>query len=120
MAHAQKLTEEVKTLTVRVKELEATLQKHSKDPVTILGSDQASAISVTVSDYGNEEALCLGTGALSIGEEGHSRFHGDSAGSEVRRFNLILSGTAFHIRIHSTFKSYYQWVFVPPLLQSIE
>jgi hypothetical protein len=97
MAHAQKLTEEVETWTARVKELEAALQKHSKDPATILDSDQASAISesVTVSDRCDEKALCLGTGALSIGEEGHSRFHGDSAGSEVRRFILMLSCSHF-------------------------
>lgn len=74
MAHAEKLTDQVKSLTLKVQQLEAALAQ-AKD-MAISSETQASGRDI------NDVSKAIGS--LSIGSEGQARYHGESAGSEVR------------------------------------
>jgi hypothetical protein len=74
MAHADKLSEQVKTLTLKIQQLEAALSQ-AKDKA-VLSETQASG-DISVND------VSKAVGSLSIGSEGQARYHGESAGSEV-------------------------------------
>lgn len=80
MAQAQKLSEQVKTLHARVRELEIALaSSRSSDE-----RDDAfcSARELGLSD--GVEAVSEAIGSLSLGIDGQAKYHGESAGSEVR------------------------------------
>ncbi|KAF8737756.1 hypothetical protein AX14_012328 [Amanita brunnescens Koide BX004] len=72
MAHAEKLTDQVKSLTLKVQQLEAALAQ-AKD-MAISSETQASGRDI------NDVSKAIGS--LSIGSEGQARYHGESAGSE--------------------------------------
>ncbi|KAF9457528.1 fungal-specific transcription factor domain-containing protein [Collybia nuda] len=83
MAHAQKLTEQVKTLTSRVRELESTLHEtssndqgsnHNPLPETTTAGD------VPLREDANDVYEAIGS--LSIGLDGQTKYHGESASSE--------------------------------------
>lgn len=87
MAQAQRLSEQVKSLNARVRELEALALEQPKrlkeeihtetppsEPAMGNGKDDAEKIKVV------SEAI----GSLSLGLEGQAMYHGESAGSEVR------------------------------------
>ncbi|TFK32802.1 fungal-specific transcription factor domain-containing protein [Crucibulum laeve] len=84
MAHAQRLSEQVKALTSRVHELEEALgQTHSKDDST------HSLLQPSVTSNGDPEAYdeCVqdvseAIGSLSLGVDGQAKYHGESASSE--------------------------------------
>lgn len=80
MAHAQRLTEQVKNLTSRVHELETILRE--------TGGNNAYTIpdSTPVSGSDDEDIIDIyeTIGSLSIGPDGQSKYHGESASSEVR------------------------------------
>ncbi|KAG6837163.1 hypothetical protein H0H93_013753 [Arthromyces matolae] len=79
MAQAQRLTEQVKSLTGRIRELEAAL--------TLAGVSQERN---GLSDSGDRkigpseglETLTEAVGSLSLGIDGQAKYHGESAGSE--------------------------------------
>lgn len=74
MAHADKLNEQVKTLTLKVQQLEAALAQ-AKDKA--VSSETHASGDISVND------VSKAVGSLSIGSEGQARYHGESAGSEV-------------------------------------
>lgn len=79
MAHAQRLQEEVKTLTARCEKLERQLsQAKGVDPGDLqhlLGPD--SDLSEPVDNVSE------GFGSLSIGIDGQAKYHGETSSSEV-------------------------------------
>ena len=78
MAHAQRLQEQVKSLTSRCRELERELAQAKGDDAAVEpfvpphrnSPDNLSNVSETL-------------GSLSIGLDGQARYHGETAGSEV-------------------------------------
>ncbi|KAJ8094760.1 hypothetical protein PM082_010766 [Marasmius tenuissimus] len=84
-AHAQKLAEQVKTLSARVRELEAALAETSNgNPSRHLMNDPRSN-STTEIDALYEKGFQVVTesmGSLSIGSGGQANYHGESAATE--------------------------------------
>ena len=85
MAHAQKLTEQVKLQVTRIKELEHALS----DALASAGSDATHPLLKlstpeldTVYDAGLQD-VSDAIGSLAIGVEGQARYHGETASSEV-------------------------------------
>ncbi|KAF8631863.1 hypothetical protein AX15_002133 [Amanita polypyramis BW_CC] len=70
MAHAEKLSEQVKALTLKVQELESALAQAKNDDIQATGHD------IVIND------VSKAIGSLSIGSDGQTRYHGESAGSE--------------------------------------
>lgn len=81
MAHAQRLAEQVKRLTERVHELETALGHTPSDGEAsssqLEGSDNVASYQEGLQDV--SDAI----GSLSIGVFGQTKYHGESAGSEV-------------------------------------
>ncbi|KAF8636428.1 hypothetical protein AX17_003610 [Amanita inopinata Kibby_2008] len=75
MAHAEKLSEQVKALTTRVQELESALAQ-SKNEGAI--SQAQTAVQESTEIHEVSKAI----GSLAIGSEGQAKYHGESAGSE--------------------------------------
>ncbi|THH13451.1 hypothetical protein EW146_g6764 [Bondarzewia mesenterica] len=96
MAHAQRLTEQVKTMTARIRVLEQALSEAQVDkssPHPLLrdagGQDQFREISELESKYEADlENVTIDIGSLSIGLDGRARYYGETAGSEYLQ-NLI-------------------------------
>jgi hypothetical protein len=95
MAHAQRLQEQVKTLTAECNDLRAQLIaagiKHeprlsSTTPQTGLGEGSGMRMDHDHHDQGHHSD---NLGSLSIGVNGQSKYHGESAGSEVCRLLLV-------------------------------
>ena len=92
MAHSQQLTEQVKTMTARIKVLEQALSEAQADnsaPHPLLrdagGQDPFKEISDLESKYESDlENVTVDIGSLSIGLDGRARYYGETAGSEVR------------------------------------
>ncbi|KAI0255861.1 fungal-specific transcription factor domain-containing protein, partial [Lactifluus subvellereus] len=91
MAHAQRLTEQVKTMSVRIKQLETALT-HAQNgslPIPAPADDTLSQDSLQDSeptDLEYEEALdgvSKGLGSLAIDGEGKAQYYGETAGAEV-------------------------------------
>ncbi|KAF7430501.1 hypothetical protein PC9H_006209 [Pleurotus ostreatus] len=79
MAHANRLTEQVKILTKRVHELEGALASRGQcRPEDHSGVDNVSAEDWTQEIQGVSDTI----GTLSIGVNGQIKYHGESAGSE--------------------------------------
>jgi len=81
MAHAQKLAEQVKSMSARIQELEEALQQtQAGDAVhpLLTRADEEPLWDPTLEDV--SEAI----GSLFIGADGQAKYHGGSAGSEVR------------------------------------
>jgi hypothetical protein len=98
MAHAERLTAQVKTMSARIKELEATLANAQKaslpsgnEPVSQLeGSFQDSEL--TGDKYERDlDSVSKNLGSLAIDGEGKAQYYGVTAGAEVRPFSLDLS-----------------------------
>jgi hypothetical protein len=87
MAHAQRLTEQVRTMSVRIQELETALSQHSEhneqpfllSPTTMKTLRDADALW----DPALQE-VSDAIGSLSVGMDGQAKYHGVSAGSEAR------------------------------------
>jgi hypothetical protein len=97
MAHAQKLTEQVKSLTSRVHELETALRGTSNSGQSsshVLLSD-ASTLAGGDAAHEEEDDIYEAIGSLSIGLDGQTKYHGESASSEVSRIPhpLVLRGS---------------------------
>ena len=79
MAHAQRLQEEVKTLTARCQQLEKELTQakggDSSDLQHLLGPERELSEPV--------DSVSEGFGSLSIGIDGQAKYHGETSSSEV-------------------------------------
>ncbi|KAF8074813.1 hypothetical protein FPV67DRAFT_1665576 [Lyophyllum atratum] len=80
MAQAQRLSEQVKSLNSRVRELEAALAHNRRTGDTI--DAQTSSHSDVCYDDDGVTAVSEAIGSLSLGLEGQAKYHGESAGSE--------------------------------------
>ncbi|KAF4570041.1 hypothetical protein EYR36_009847 [Pleurotus pulmonarius] len=79
MAHANRLTEQVKILTKRVHELESALASRGQD----LPEGNNAVDNVSAEDWTQEiQSVSDTIGTLSIGINGQIKYHGESAGSE--------------------------------------
>jgi hypothetical protein len=87
MAHAQKLSEQVKSLTSRVRELETALQNKSNDDTGFTQLLSVLAVDPEVAFEDDLNSMSETIGSLSIGHDGQAKYHGESAGSEVGRFH---------------------------------
>ncbi|KAG6861339.1 hypothetical protein C0995_001318 [Termitomyces sp. Mi166 len=76
MAQAQKLSEQVKTLNARVRELETALSLSRVPERDRLGTHREPGQADSV------EAISEAIGSLSLGVDGQAKYHGESAGSE--------------------------------------
>ena len=92
MAHAQRLAEQVKAANARIKKLEcalseAQIQTGREGPHPLLQlnniNDTETSSLETLFDDGIHE-ISEAIGSLSIGLDGKAKYHGESAGSEVR------------------------------------
>lgn len=80
MAHANRLTEQVKILTKRVHELESALASRGQ----YRPEDHSRVDNVSAEDWTQEiQGVSDTIGTLSIGVNGQIKYHGESAGSEV-------------------------------------
>lgn len=89
MAHAQRLTDQVKTMAEKIKQLEQALAERSnatKHPPTLGESSRVSDgphdIHALFDSEGHIHEATDALGSLSIGQFGQVRYHGESAGSE--------------------------------------
>ncbi|KIK09061.1 hypothetical protein K443DRAFT_672096 [Laccaria amethystina LaAM-08-1] len=83
MAHAQRLSETNKTLTSRIHELESALaQAHAKDDGTHPLLQPDLNLNPDGDHDNNLQHVSEAIGSLSIGLDGQSKYHGESAGSE--------------------------------------
>ena len=87
MAHAQRLSEQVESLKARVQELELSLAKGETN-----GISRSMPAAADLSDTDVTEAI----GSLSIGVYGQSKYHGESASSEVSLLSSALSLVISH------------------------
>ena len=92
MAHAQRLAEQLKSANTRIKELEhalseAHVQTGGEGPHLFLLANNFNDTEIsslkTIYDDGIHE-VSEAIGSLSIGLDGKAKYHGESAGSEVR------------------------------------
>ncbi|KAL4073016.1 fungal-specific transcription factor domain-containing protein [Scleroderma yunnanense] len=93
MAHAQRLTEQVKSMTEKIKQLEQALEEAQtcSDPSKLhplprqssrLVSDDPPDIHTLFDEDGQMREAIEAMGSLSIGLHGQVKYHGESAGSE--------------------------------------
>jgi hypothetical protein len=99
MARAQRLTEQVKTMAARIKQLEIALASADNGPLALaaLGDSQGSLEDSEPNDveYEGEEPEEDGVskllGSLAVNSEGQAHYYGATAGPEVRFLSLDLS-----------------------------
>lgn len=91
MAHAQRLTEQVKTMSVRIKQLENALahaQNEGSLALPAFGDDSLSQDSLQDSEPGKVKYECdmdsvsKSLGSLAIDGEGKAQYYGETAGAE--------------------------------------
>jgi hypothetical protein len=96
MAHAQKLTEQVKNMSARIKHLETALA-HAQNgslPLPAFGDDSLSQDPLQDSESGNVkyegdvEGMSMSLGSLAIDGEGKAQYYGETAGAEVQSLSL--------------------------------
>jgi hypothetical protein len=101
MAHAQRLSEQVKNMTGRIKELEEALHESQKsnrgrsEPHHLLQTPSQSHDLAELPElrtiYDNEVLdVSESIGSLSIDVDGRTKYHGESVGSEVRQPILVV------------------------------
>ncbi|TFY75022.1 hypothetical protein EWM64_g8991 [Hericium alpestre] len=90
MAHAQRLSEQVKSMSARIKELELALAESQSPgllhPLLQPSSDSGSAQEGSRHESPDDpdlEGLSEVIGSLSIGNDGKSKYHGETAGVEA-------------------------------------
>ncbi|KAA1468819.1 hypothetical protein DENSPDRAFT_834268 [Dentipellis sp. KUC8613] len=91
MAHAQKLSQQVKSMSARIKELEQALAETQAGTVHPLLRELHGQGAAGGADASGEvppedvDALSDVVGSLSIGSDGRSKYHGETAGAEYLR-----------------------------------
>lgn len=96
MAHAQKLTEQVKTMSARIKQLETALSQAQNGslPLPAFGDDSLSQDSLQdgesseVKYEGDMDNVSKSLGSLAIDGEGKAQYYGETAGAEVQYLSL--------------------------------
>ena len=97
MAHAQRLTEQVKTMSARIKQLETALADARIGPLPLAALEDRPAVSqrflqdgdpVDVKYEGDVDSMSKSLGSLAIDGEGKAQYYGETAGAEVRRLSL--------------------------------
>ncbi|KDQ61553.1 hypothetical protein JAAARDRAFT_704939 [Jaapia argillacea MUCL 33604] len=143
-AHAQKLSEQVKSMSARIKELEKALSNaqsqggRTAQPTLQHDMSRESSNSPTFSapDDSKLEFVSDAIGSLSIGVEGQARYHGGTAGSEVDDalspqsrdpkylglpFELLELANAFPFGLRdSPYSKHLFYSFVPPRERALE
>ncbi|KAH7923981.1 hypothetical protein BV22DRAFT_1167136 [Leucogyrophana mollusca] len=102
MAHAQRLTEQVKSMADRIKELEQALEESQKSdhggngahPLLrgqkLQDNDVYNALPDLQTLFDQEvHEVSEAIGSLSIGQDGQAKYHGESAGSEAKPSHII-------------------------------
>ncbi|KAF8920617.1 fungal-specific transcription factor domain-containing protein [Mucidula mucida] len=92
MAHAEKLAEEVKVLTARIRELEGALSGQANGeshPLLQTRDSQREEIDALYEKGLHEVSEAIGS--LAIGQDGQAKYHGETAGSEY--FQSLLPPT---------------------------
>ncbi|KAL0564356.1 hypothetical protein V5O48_017694, partial [Marasmius crinis-equi] len=82
-AHAQKLAEQVKSLTAKVRELEAALAETSNGTSTRHNLNDNSTTEIDALYEKGFQVVAESMGSLSIGSEGQAIYHGESAATEA-------------------------------------
>jgi hypothetical protein len=84
MAYAQRMSDQVKTMSARIQQLEQALQTQTSGEHPLLaGRDSHGAVELeTIYDTGLKD-VSDAIGSLSIGMNGRAKYHGETAGSEV-------------------------------------
>jgi hypothetical protein len=96
MARAQRLTEQVKIMSARIKQLEAAAENGSL-PLAALGEGPDSKDSLQDSEpnaveyEGELDSVSKSMGSLAINSEGKAQYYGATAGPEVRFLSPDLS-----------------------------
>ncbi len=98
MAHAQRLTEQVKTMSARIKQLETALANAQNGPLPLpdFGDDSLSQDSLQDSESskvkyeGDVESVSKSLGSLAIDGEGKAQYYGETAGAEVQYLSLAV------------------------------
>jgi hypothetical protein len=94
MAHAQRLTEQVKTMSARIRPLETALADARIGPLPLAAlADEPIAFqqdgeSVDVKYEGDMDSMSKNLGSLAIDGEGKAQYYGETAGAEVRFLSL--------------------------------
>ncbi|KAI0041613.1 hypothetical protein FA95DRAFT_1468689, partial [Auriscalpium vulgare] len=102
MAHAQQLTEQVKTMSTRINELEAALKKQqgmSSAPQLLLRDagrqDPLADSSDLEAKYEADlESVSVNLGSIAIGCDGNTKYHGETVDAEVRRKGIFFAVSA--------------------------
>jgi hypothetical protein len=114
MAHAQRLTQQVKDMSTRIKQLETALSHAQKGslPISALGDDTVSQRllqnSETNLEYeGDIDDVSKSLGSLAIDGEGKAQYYGETAGAEVLSLlvDLLTVSLMFCILNHSFCKT---------------
>jgi len=91
MAHAERLATQVKTMSARIKELEAALTNAQQPPLPP-GKEPDSQLELQDSEQTGDkyerdlDSVSKNLGSLAIDVEGKAQYHGETAGAEVRSF----------------------------------
>jgi len=97
MARAQRLTEQVKTMSSRIKQLETALANAENGSLALAalgdGPDsQGSLQDCEPNEYEGElDGVSKSMGSLAINSEGKAQYYGATAGPEVRSLSPDLS-----------------------------
>jgi hypothetical protein len=99
MARAQRLAEQVKTMSARIKHLEAALAKAENGSLALaaLGDGPDSRASsqdcepTDVEYEGELDSVSKSLGSLAINSEGKAQYYGATVGAEVRSLSPVLS-----------------------------
>ncbi len=99
MAHAEKLAEEVKVLTARIHDLESALSSRdgASHPLLQGRDSQRDEIDALYEKGLNEVSDAIGS--LSIGSDGQAKYYGETAGSEVWSYPILVCILTFIWRI---------------------
>ena len=93
MAHAQRLTGQVKTMSARIEQLETALADARIGPLPLAALEDRPAVSQRslqdgdpdVKSEGDMDGMSKSLGSLAIDGEGKAQYYGETAGAEVRR-----------------------------------
>ncbi len=97
MAHAEKLAEEVKVLTARIHDLESALSSRdgASHPLLQGRDSQRDEIDALYEKGLNEVSDAIGS--LSIGSDGQAKYYGETAGSEVWSYPILVCYLDIHL-----------------------
>jgi hypothetical protein len=106
MAHAERLAQQVKTMSARIKELEQALartQTTGSGPHPLLRDADSRDVASILADLEGKfvaelEEVSETIGSLSITNDGKTKFHGETASSEVCSRNFHRADAVISMR----------------------